>query len=515
MKILIRGVREERITREISGDILLKIRIFLRGRSCDDGMNMNGWCWDLKRRRRRMRMLLSDRGDRENKILVAIRVENINNMKRRGRNESRGSRGVDLVKSEEKYDPTKHPHSLVTSTVNTPPVMRRMLRLLKFLLVALVSISASPNKASLNSSFLSPNLYFVGFSKCGTTSMARLLVDHPLVVDVGDESYHPGSESHIFDHNSPNKFNEIQTQRLTERLKTKKYSDEIISGHGVMMHYTPNYAGIKNIEINIIRSLKDNFKTTKSAKFLFMIRDPTARSASSWWYKNHCYKISTPCPKYKKQVTSGIEAVLKMEKCYQKYNFSLSDIVTGLRGGQRILTKPQQHILDSCPITLMAPPNSSLYNAHIGKSIYIYQLAHWFNRVPSSQIYLLFLEHFAHNPLREMRLLFDWLDLDLYGLKGYDNPETLLNMTKVQYNVHPIPPEIHEREVVPQRERLNEFYRPYVQALQLLIRPLDSKRTNIPSGNWSELLSEVLEDRMSARRGKESAGESMLRRRVR
>jgi hypothetical protein len=363
------------------------------------------------------------------------------------------------------------------------------------LLPLLIALTNATGDSSKNSSFLSPNLYFVGFSKCGTTSMARLLVDHPLVVDVGDESYHPGSESHIFDHFGRSEFNSIQTERLQGRLKSKQFADEIIQ-RGIMMHYTPNYAGLKNIEDDIAKSLKENDKSVKSAKFFFMLRDPTSRAASSWWYKNHCYKtLNNACPKFKKQMSAGIEAVNHMERCYSKFNVTLPEVVAGLRDGQRNLTKAQQRVLDLCPITLMAPPNTSLYGAHIGKSVYVYQLAHWFDRIRSSQIHIMFLEHFARNPLREMRVLFDWLGLDLYGLKGYANPEKLYNLTKIQYNVHPIPPEVQEKEIAPQRGKLNEFYRPYVQALQTLLRPLNSPRTTVPSGNWSELLSEVLEDR--------------------
>jgi hypothetical protein len=395
-----------------------------------------------------------------------------------------------------------------------PTNMMVVLRVIFALLITLIPLQAtrltpsSPSTAVVdgsksmrgNLSFISPNLYFVGFSKCGTTSMIRLLVDHPLVVDVGDESYNPGSESHIFDHFPHNKFNSIQSERLRQRLKTKPLAKEIID-HGVIVHYTPNYAGLKNIEDDIIKSLKENKKTTKSAKFLFMLRNPTSRTASSWWYKNHCYKRKdNSCPSFKPQIDQGIAAVHNLQSCYAKHNFTLERLVNGLRDGQRDLTKPEQHVLDLCPITLMAPPNTSLYGAHVGKSIYVYQLAHWFNRISSSQIYLMFLENYVENPVREVEMFFEWLGVETYGSSGYHNPKSLHNLTQRQFNVHPIPPEIQKKEVNPYRKHLDEFYRPYVKALQTLLRPLSSRHKTAPSGNWSELVHEVLEHRLLTRK---------------
>jgi hypothetical protein len=373
---------------------------------------------------------------------------------------------------------------------------------------SLSSSSSFAEKKEGNLSFISPNLYFVGFSKCGTTSMVRLLVDHPLLVDVGDESYHPGSESHIFDHYPRSKVNSIQTERLKERLKTKPLANEILE-HGVIMHYTPNYAGLKNIEDDIVKSLKENQKTRKSAKFLFMLRNPTSRTASSWWYKNHCYKNENHhCPSFKAQVDTGIAAVHNLQSCYARHDFTLERLVNGLRYGQRNLTKLEQEVLDLCPITLMAPPNTSLYGAHVGKSIYVYQLAHWFDRIPSSQIYLMFLENYAENPVREIEMFFEWLGLEAYGPSGFESPKSLYNLTQIQYNVHPIPPEIQKKEVAPYRKHLDEFYRPYVKALQTLLRPRSSTQKTEPSGDWSELVQEVLENRLLARSQRQSQSQS-------
>ena len=340
--------------------------------------------------------------------------------------------------------------------------------------------------------------------------MSHLLVNHPLLVDVSGDTYRPGSESHIFDRFPRSKVNAIQTERLRERLKTKPLAKEILD-HGVIMHYTPNYAGLKNIEDDIVKSLKENQKTRKSAKFLLMLRNPTSRTASSWWYKNHCYKNpGHRCPSFKEQVDTGIAAVQKMQLCYVKHNFTLDRLVNGLRYGQRDLTKAEQQVLDLCPITLMAPPNTSILGAHVGKSMYVYQLAHWFDRIPSSQIYLMFLENYVENPVREMEMFFEWLGVEVYGPSGFESPEALSNLTQIQYNVHPIPPEILKKEVVPYRRLLDEFYRPYVRALQMLLRPRLSSHKSEPTGDWSELVQEVLEDRLLAR-NERIVGESHLR----
>lgn len=359
---------------------------------------------------------------------------------------------------------------------------------------------------SINSSWISPNLYFVGFSKCGTTSMARLLVEHPLLVDVGDESYHPGSESHIIDHRTDyNVINNIQTERILGRLKSKKYSNQILK-EGVIMHYTPNYAGQKTIEDRISKSLKYNGKLIKNTKFFFMIRNPASRSASSWWYKNQCYKKPNhACPSFQKQMENGIQAINKIENCYKKYNISINQLIHGITSGNKQLSKEEDKVLDLCPITLMVPPNMSLYSAHIGKSIYIYQLFHWFNRIPPSQIYVMILENFVKNPVHEMEMFFNWLGIETYGEMGFKSPEHLKNLSRIQYNVHPIPESVQTAEVNPMKDRLHDFFLPYNKYLQeffYLISQKNNKDNNNPknnqidnnnfTGEWNDLVQEMV-----------------------
>lgn len=317
------------------------------------------------------------------------------------------------------------------------------------------------------------------------------MIEHPLLVEVGPGT-NKAHESHIFDSIPPSRVNSVQTERLKTRLETMKYAKEILD-HGIIMHFTPSYTHLDHIEDIVVQTLEENGKTVKDAKFLFMLRYPTSRASSSWWFKNHCYEQNQTCPQFKHQMNEGILSTHEMVACFARHNLTLDVLVNGLRDGRQNLTEQQAQVLHLCPIKLMVKDKATL---NIGKSVYVYQLAHWFNRIPWSQIHLIFLEHFIADPVREVEMLFKWLGVDTYGPMGYQSREVLYNLTQRQYNVHPIPADVQKVEVAPWKEHLDEFYRPFNRALQMLLRPSWSPFHRVPSGNWSELVDEVLKTRL-------------------
>ena len=70
---------------------------------------------------------------------------------------------------------------------------------------------------------LMPDLYFIGMSKCGTSTMARLLTMHPLIVGVGNHKTMWG-ESRFFQERSMDlsAMATIQTDRALKYLKKSK-----------------------------------------------------------------------------------------------------------------------------------------------------------------------------------------------------------------------------------------------------------------------------------------------------
>lgn len=354
---------------------------------------------------------------------------------------------------------------------------------------------------SSSNNILFPNLYFSGFSKCGTTSLIHLLNEHPLIIDIGDDSLHIGIESHIFDENLLyDDINKIIIRRINNKINNKKYYYDIPK-KGIIIHYTPNFGGLDNIQDIIINYHQRVTNSKTFPKFLFMLRNPIIRSASSWWFKNDCYKEFAICPYFQKEMLIGMEAVHKLAKCYHSHGVKLEEFIESLVTGNKELTFKQHEVLNLCPLSLMIPSGQTIYSTHVGKSIYIYQLLHWYSRIPSSHIYIMLLENYVKDPVREVELLFNWLGLDLYGTKGYKNPQHLYNLTRTKYNSYPIPKKVLKKEVYPLTANLTTFFEPFNRNLEKFYYLLNyyenekkDEKINHPNfqGDWNNFTQEIL-----------------------
>lgn len=86
-----------------------------------------------------------------------------------------------------------------------------------------IQISASLGPIDRNK--LMPNLFFFGVSKCGTSTTARLLTEHPLVTAVGGKAKNVWAESTLMQQRSPLKgLVTVQTDRVAQNLRSKNDS---------------------------------------------------------------------------------------------------------------------------------------------------------------------------------------------------------------------------------------------------------------------------------------------------
>jgi hypothetical protein len=324
---------------------------------------------------------------------------------------------------------------------------------------------------------LTPNLFFVGISKCGTTSLSRILNKHPLVVGVGNEDGGVFGESHIYDKvgqvGGVDEAVKLQAERLRNQLRRKSDAEIInITENGIIMHYTPHYAGVDEMEDTILKSVKKAGVSTKNVKYLFMIRSPASRAVSSWWYKSRCYKIKCRrVPPLQPHIDEGFAKAAKLENCYEQLGYNFTDLVLQVRRGAHHMSSDVKKLLDECPIKMLATESggNSLYSAHIGKSLYAHQLVHWFASISKKQIYVMVLDNFVADPLRELQLLFNWLRLPLYGEYGYESAEKLMEITSEKHNVHPIPASLQRKEVNPKLAGLTTAFEPSVKNLCMLL----------------------------------------------
>lgn len=321
---------------------------------------------------------------------------------------------------------------------------------------------------------LTPNLYFVGISKCGTTSLSRILNKHPLVVGVGNEDGGVFGESHIYDRGGGvDSAIKLQAERLRNQLRRKSEAEiNNITQNGIIIHYTPHYAGVDAMENTIIKSVKKAGVSTKNVKYLFMIRSPASRAVSSWWYKSRCYKIKCPrSPRLQPHIDEGFAKAAKLDNCYEQLGHNVSDLVLEVRKGAHHMSLDVKKLLDECPIDMLTTESggNSMYSAHIGKSLYAHQLMHWFASISKKQIYIMVLDNFVADPLRELQLLFNWLRLPLYGEYGYENEKKLMEIATEKHNVHPIPDELQRKEVNPKLASLTAAFEPSVKNLCMLL----------------------------------------------
>jgi hypothetical protein len=410
--------------------------------------------------------------------------------------------------------------------------MRHLVFLLSF--IALKTIAPTSSSRS-REEYLSANLFFVGVSKCGTTSITETLLAHPLISAVGGNQkgvLMAGRESRLFGHFPEEKVIVEQDKRIRFHLlnKTKRGGggENEIKKRGRILHYTPNYSILPDLAEMILSSLKTLQVPLHTVRFIFALRNPVTRTESSWWYKEHCYQTKSECPSFSSQVEKGIAAARLLERCYETHNRSLHALVTDIASlsssspvstSTVSITSSTPHsavfsasaaasaTLKSCPNTLLIPEGSTnLKVAHVGKSLYIHQLLHWYHLIPPSQIYLLSLESYQTDPLTEIELLLRWLGLPRYGPSGYNDRESLRNLTQRRFNAYPIPGEVRERELTSEVERrLEEFYGESVRELRRFWRTVEGRsavrgeeeeRERDKEGKWMEFVEEM-------RRGRE------------
>jgi hypothetical protein len=354
-------------------------------------------------------------------------------------------------------------------------------RLVVLLNALVIANSRSPSE------YLSANLYFAGVSKCGTTSIAETLLAHPLISAVGGNQkgvLMAGRESRLFGHFPEERVIVEQDKRIRFHLLNKTQSREI-KKRGIIFHYTPNYSILPDLAQMILNSLKTLEVPNNSVRYLFALRDPVTRTQSSWWYKEHCYlsKTANACPSFSSQVEKGITAAHLLERCYESHNQSLHSLVTHIASSSAssaslaAVSTATSVTLRNCSNDLLIPQGANnLKVCHVGKSLYVHQLLHWYRLIPPSQIYLLYLESYQRDPVSEIESLLRWLNLPRYGVSGYRNRETLRNLTNKRYNAYPIPREVREREITGEEtRRLKEFYRPSVMELRRLLLSLEGR----------------------------------------
>jgi hypothetical protein len=308
-------------------------------------------------------------------------------------------------------------------------------------------------------------MYFIGVSKGGTTSMIHILDQHPLIANIGNLKV-GGSigESHVFGSYNVKDVKHEESKRLHRNLGSKNIT--IILDRGIVSHYTPHYIIDPSIGNEICSVLSSEMTHCRKKRFFVMLREPTSRTISSWWYKSDCYKKN--CPPLTSVFTYGMGKVRALDSCMQSRGSSISKQCVAFGAGN--FTGRMARVLFDCPLSMLAPTElTSLYSSHFGKSMYAHQLIRWFQLFDPSQFYIMLLENFSKDPVGEMELLLKWLDLPAYGPDGYASPQELYGITQKKFNSHNIPHAIQKEKVDPYKKEISKFFQPSLKDLYSLL----------------------------------------------
>ena len=257
-----------------------------------------------------------------------------------------------------------------------------------------------------------PDVYWIGVSKSGTTSIAQYLHYHPMIRNLVGEnrsSTTHSKEGHFWEV-SEQLFSSPE-QMINSRIKAMHKSQdglETLENRPIFIEYTPNYLVLDHIPKLISQGFKhaEDAKLRYTPKFIISLRDPVSRTLSSWRFKALEYFQMQE----RRMMRTGkpIELLLLNDSihwgemrtkcisdCYKKKNSMIGCNINKCR--KEYDKDSQETVLhyQKGEISMMCCKTS--YYAHIVKSLYAYQIAKWLTFFDKSNFFIYTLEDFAKN----------------------------------------------------------------------------------------------------------------------
>ncbi|KAJ8600320.1 hypothetical protein CTAYLR_000629 [Chrysophaeum taylorii] len=314
-----------------------------------------------------------------------------------------------------------------------------------------------------------PNLFVVGVSKAGTTTLFEALVAHPRVVAMFSEPFTHG-ETHVFTDPRSDRESAMRALKRTTPMSrdflrraapgTPWRLDEANDGPLYVLEYTPHYIVLPAVRRRVCGALAIGGVDCGDAKFAFMLRDPARRALSQWIMKTHMRVPRYNDPRsFDEAVAFGMERATNYARCWDvaaNETSNLDDL--RLEKNRRTVATLAQR----CAPKRFEP---NLFQAYVLKSAYYYQLLPWLAPLdaPTKSAAVVVLEHFVDDPTEFIRLL-AFLGLtpsvfdDIHALvSARHNPARdggLNTLTPAQ------------------KLTLDDFFRPYNRKLDTLVAPL-------------------------------------------
>ena len=326
-----------------------------------------------------------------------------------------------------------------------------------------------------------PNLFLIGTSKSGTTTLFEALASHPRIFEMYAEENTDG-ETHIFTY--PRTDYVLRAARWAPPLPYSTLLDlapddekswglaDARNGPAYVLEYTPHYVVMPEAPDRLCSTLKiAGAPPCEQAKYVVMLRDPAARVFSQYVMKTHMRISKYNDPRsFDDVVVVGRNRTLRFAQCWDN---SLEDEVT-LDDFQSRRFKTRIRRLATGGACNVRRYEKNLFQAYVLKSAYYYQLLPWFAGVddPRASFIISTLEAFGRS---ELARVLDFLGLAIFAQDhprrdGFHHEADLLKLVSAKRNV--ARDGGISKMSSDQRRRLDNIFRPMNHKLDVLTAPL-------------------------------------------
>lgn len=361
-----------------------------------------------------------------------------------------------------------------------------------------------------------PDVYWIGASKSGTTSIAQYLHYHPMIRNMVGEaraSTTHSKEGHFWEV-SEHLFANSQ-EMIESRMKSMHKSQDgltTLKQRPVMIEYTPNYFTLDHVPKLISEGFSKG-KNKYKMKFIVSLREPVSRTLSSWRFKalehyqmqeRRAIRTGKPIEilLLNDSIHWGEMRVKCISDCYRKMGNSMAACsINKCRKMYDRFSMETKILSKTADSSTMCCRTS--YYAHVVKSLYAYQFAKWFQFFDKSQFFIYTLEEFSRNRLGVLERLLDFLGLPLFdpsGKYGFKDRKTLTDLLALQINKTPRKL-CFEEQITPAAEKyLHDFFAPHNALLEDVIgfNPYNETEykgdVSHPEGRWDPHLMLALQN---------------------
>jgi hypothetical protein len=329
-----------------------------------------------------------------------------------------------------------------------------------------------------------PNIFIIGASKCGTTSVVDFLSRQPRVrlVNRRITPTDRHREIHRFDRNT------YAWANPTLELADEWASSPVVEDSGVaVVHYTPHYLYAPSVPYDI-KKLYPHSGDPSQMKFVVLLRDPVERALSAYWFANsHLFEERRKQKGEERGFEGDVGSIEQFQQlaeeemqwrseydacmARQRAQAQAKAVFATTTGTNAVSTYTD---LEHCFGPLFRSP--ALGGHHLSKGIYADQLQRWFENFPPESFHITSQERLTADPEREMRGILKFMGADVRPTPLHsDIPDVVSiserDLASLKEGKLTNPNHLKTEQPLPQafRERLETFFAPHKHRLGELL----------------------------------------------